>query len=188
MTRLYYLCYNIGMKNEKIRKALSNRPAKPNTLTRNPSYKPNPDNIRLQIESALSGKLPKLKDRQYIAIELIMDYLSNDMEPEYTLISNTIGIDNRTLKHWIYNDSKFSDILNRIIVNACKSLFWIQFYKLALKASKKPKTITSEHIGKVLGIVKPSSIDITQQTNIITITREDGSIDFIQQDIGISDT
>jgi hypothetical protein len=132
--------------------------------------------IKKALEAEIRG-LPELKEKQYQALDLIVDFIAKDREIEFWTISQKIQCDPRTLDRWIF-DERFRRAVEMVMMSLSKANYLFSLATISVQNRKQPKRWMADHLAKVHGYIKPVDINVSQQANIISVVNDDGFIPF----------
>jgi len=134
--------------------------------------------IKQALEAQIRG-LPELKEKQYQALDLMVDFIAKDREIEFWTISQKIQCDPRTLDRWIF-DEKFRRAVEMVMMSLSKANYLFSLATISVQNRKQPKRWMADHLAKVHGYIKPGDINVSQQANITSVVNEDGTISFMR--------
>ena len=168
-------------KRHKYKKRKKKAPLLP--LAKDPAYVPtDPKEIKQILEKHCKG-LPLLKDKQYQAIELILDYLGKDQRPELCCIARKICTDSRTLVTYLLNDQNFNRVLELAINRAYKSNLLITLARISHRSRTEPDIRKMELFAKIFGLMHSGDSNTNAKAQISSeVDENSGQVRFYRRE------
>lgn len=113
---------------------------------------------------------PDIKERQALAIELMMDYRRKKKPIRLATIARRTGIDYRTLTGWMENSVKFMNALDIINTRLGHSVLSLEVGKLSYDILSSPSTSLAKFraLAEYSGRISPNSLQVNVQTNLVS--------------------